>query len=114
MKKNTLTLQELATFMRNLAYADNQKHGIDWSLYVIHPSTNDGCVGFSGGLWHRNRIKDWVSVSFSFDEIRGIYNFKLWIDSCEIRFAFEETPTFEEFKETCIKRFKVDKLYEPK
>lgn len=114
MSKNKLTLQELATFMRNLAYADNQKHGIDWSLYVIHPSTNDGCVGFSGGLWHRNRTEDRVSVSISFDEVEGIYNFQLWEDRCEIRFGFEQTPTFDEFKKVCIERFKVDKLFDPK
>ena len=111
-KKNTITVQEMATFLRNLAYGDNLEHGIDWSLSVIHPITNDGCVGYSGGLWHRNKQGDRVSINFSFDEINGIYNFVLWKDSCEIRLDFGDKPLFDEFKKVCIEQFKSEKLYE--
>lgn len=109
---NTTTVQEMATFLRNLAYGDNQKHGIDWCLHVIHPKTNDGCVGYSGGLWHRNKQEDRVSINFSFDKINGVYHFGLWKDRCEIRLAFGDKPSFDEFKKVCVEQFKIEKLYE--
>ena len=43
MKKKT-TVQELAVALRSIAYSDDQKHHLQWSLYVIHPVTNDGDV----------------------------------------------------------------------
>ncbi len=114
MEKNTTTLQELATFMRNAAYSDDQSHKIDWSLRVVHPSTNDGVVGFSGGLWKRKcDIRDitWASISFSFDEVKGIHNFQRWNDEGEIRSTFGENPSFDEFKVVVIKAFGIKKLY---
>jgi len=114
VKKNTTTLQELATFMRDAAYSDNQSHKIDWSLRVIHPSTNDGVVGFSGGLWKQDcNTEDsrLASISFSYDEIQGIRNFKRWDSRGEIRSTFGEHPSFEDFKITVKKAFGIEKLY---
>lgn len=106
MKK--FNLQELAELMRDIAYSDNLKHGIDWRLAVVHPCTNDGDVGYSGGLWNRNCK---VSVSFSFSESRGIHDFKMWLDRSEIRYDFGEKPSYEQLKEICIKHFGIEQLY---
>lgn len=115
MKKDIVSLQWLATFLRDVAYSDNQSHHIHWSLNVIHPSTNDGCVGFSGGLWHDSEYvkqgEGWVSISFSYDELNGIYNFKRWIDGAEIRDDYGAEPTFNQFQQICIKAFNVKKIY---
>ena len=105
-------LQEFAELLRDIAYSDNQSHGIDWSLSVIHPRTNDGDVGYSGGLWHRNLQRYFgVSISFSFSETRGIHNFKMWRNGSQIRFGFGEKPTYEQFKDICIKEFGIERLY---
>lgn len=112
MKRNIVSLQELAKFMRNVAYADNLKHGISWSLSVIHPSTDDGVIGFSGGLWHRDKFppdKNRVSVNFSYDEKNGIYHFGYWLGDAKI--DSNSKPTFDEFCEVVIKAFGVKRLY---
>ena len=112
-KKNKLTLQELAEYMRDAAYSDDQSHHIRWSLSVIHPKTNDGDVGFSGGLWTDNmKTKVYKSVSFSFSDSRGITDFHTWIDHDEIRHPFGGAPSFEDFKETIIKLFAIEQLYQ--
>jgi len=114
MKKNTITLQELAIFMRDAAYSDNQSHKIDWSLSVVHPSTNNGVIGFSGGLWKHNcdsKTTEWVSISLSYDEVKGIHNFKRWNDEGEIRSTFGGNPSFEDFKFVVIDAFGIKKLY---
>lgn len=122
MKKDNPTLQELAEFLRNAAYADDQSHGIDWSLNVIHPRTNDGDVGFSGGLWTRDGVWNsdhtykkaqiYISLSYSYSETRGIYGVKRWKDRCEI-FTEDKTMPFEKFKEIVISLFGIERLYDP-
>lgn len=115
MKKDNPTLQELAEFLRNAAYADNQSHGIDWSLYVIHPRTNNGDLGFGGGLWTHNRCKidnRHISLSFSYSETKGIYRVQRWKDKCEI-FTEDKTMPFESFKEIVISLFGIERLYDP-
>ena len=111
--KNIVSIQELVTFMRDAAYADDLKHGIDWSARIIHPSTDDGVVGYSCGMWH-SMLKghpqdERVNISFSYDEKRGIYNFDKW--KGEAKIECDRTPTFEEFKQTIIEMFKIKKLY---
>lgn len=106
MKK--FDLQELAELMRDIAYSDNLKHLIHWSLSVIHPRTNDGDLGYAGGIWDRSCN---VSISFGFSETNGIYNFQMWVDKSEIRFDFGEKPSYEQLKETCIKHFGIEQLY---
>lgn len=56
------------------------------------------------------RSENSMSVSLSFSETRRIYNFKAWINGCEMRFGFGETPTFEEFK-VAINRIFVEKEF---
>ena len=51
--KTIPTLQEVAELLRNAVYSDEQTNEIVWSLRVLHPKTNEGVVGFSGGIWHR-------------------------------------------------------------
>ena len=112
MRKNNVGLQELAELMRDVAYSDNQSHGISWSLRVLHPKTNEGDVGFSGGIWNNfNKSRIPVSISFSYSESKGIYGFKSWRNMAEVRHSFEETPSFDEFKELLIKEFAVEELY---
>lgn len=111
IKKQIVSVQELTTFMRDLAYGDSQKHKIDWILRIIHPSTNEGAVGYSGGLWKRDRDENWVSVSFSYDEIKGIHNFKSWKEIGEIRHGFDGSPSFSDFKDVCVKMFEVKKIF---
>lgn len=115
-----ITVQEMATLLRNIAYSDNQTHGLDWSLSVVHPKTNDGDVGFSGGIWrnhnHRNSKKD-IRLSFSFSETRGIHQFMFWRDKSEIRFDFIGKGGkigFEKFKELVIKEYGIKELYQTK
>lgn len=101
--KSNITLQQLAEYMRNLAYDDFSRK-IRWSLGVIHPKTNDGDVGFSGGIWNDpQEATTYMSISFCFSETRGIYNFKSWVNKSEIRWVFGETPTFDEFKQASEK-----------
>lgn len=103
--KSNITLQQLAEYMRDAVYDDFARH-MEWSLSVIHPRTNDGDVGFSGGIWNKqDKVKNSMSVRLSFSETRGIYNFKAWINGSEIRFGFGETPSFEEFKEAVNRIF---------
>ncbi|MDR0286654.1 MAG: hypothetical protein LBI03_02950 [Clostridiales bacterium] len=114
---NKLTVQEFATLLRDIAYADVLSHHLEWSLSVIHPKTNDGDVGYSGGIWcnHNFKHKKDISVSFSFSEIRGIHQFKFWIDRCETRFDFVKKDgkiNIEDFKELMIKEFGIEKLYQ--
>lgn len=111
-KDSQLNLQSLAEFMRNVAYSDNMKHKINWSLSIIHPKTNDGDIGFSGGLWKRGEEDEFKSVSFGYSETKGIYNFKYWIGKNEICSSFGQTPNFEQFKKTVIRLFGVEKLFE--
>lgn len=110
--KNIVSIQELVTFMRDAAYADDLEHGIDWSARIIHPSTDDGVVGYSCGMWHRYPQDERVNISFSYDEKRGICNFDKW--QGEIKIDCDRTPTFEEFKQTVIELFKIKKLYKSK
>ena len=84
MKKNNVTVQEVAEFLRNAAYADNLK---------------------------QNELSPNVSVSFTFDEVRGFYHFCIWIDGGKYEQSFGETPTFDELKETIIKKFGLKKLF---
>jgi hypothetical protein len=114
MRKNNIKLQDLAELMRDVAYSDDRTHKISWSLYIVHPKTNDGDIGYSGGLWHSEcdpKDENRRSVSLSYSEIRGIHGFKLWRGKSEVRFSFEERPTIEEFKEVLIKEFGVKELY---
>lgn len=105
-------IQELAELLRDIAYGDNQSHHIDWHLSIIHPRTNDGDVGYSGGLWNRDYpINNGISIRFSFSETRGIHNFKLWKARSDVHFEFGENPTFEQFKDICIKEFRIERLY---
>ncbi|MDR0287538.1 MAG: hypothetical protein LBI03_07545 [Clostridiales bacterium] len=115
-----ITVQEMATLLRDIAYADNLSHHLRWSLSVIHPKTNEGDVGYSGGIWHernpKNNMKNSknISVSFSFSEIKGIHQFKFWKDSCEIRFNCVRKGgkiTIENFKNLMIKEFEIEELY---
>lgn len=88
--KSNITLQQLAEYMRNLAYDDFSRK-IRWSLGVIHPKTNDGDVGFSGGIWNDpQEATTYMSISFCFSETRGIYNFKSWVNKSEIRWVLEK------------------------
>lgn len=133
--KNKINLQEFAEFLRDVAYADNLEHGIDWSLRIVHPKTDWGAVGFSGGIWHkpldwipaelrkeiRNRRKGRprITISFSFDETKGIYNFIVYEESNDGKLDSKETlfngsPTLEEFKKTVIEKFGIKKLYRDK
>lgn len=115
MKRNIPELQEVAEFLRNAAYADNRKHGIDWSMRVLHPKTDWGVTNFSCGIYHsfmhRENLKNNVSISFTYDESKGFYHFGLWIDRVKIEMPFGETPTFEELKDTVINKFNLKKLY---
>lgn len=103
-KNNSITLQALSEYVRDLVY-DDFSRCMKWNISVIHPRTNDGDVGFSGGIWCRKNANNFLSVSFSYSETRGIYNFKAWINKSEIRFSFGETPSFEEFKEATERIF---------
>ncbi len=117
--KKTATLQEISEFLRNAAYADNMKHGIDWCINVLYPRADWGAIRFSCGIWHSDFIlrgheiepEDKVSVSFTFDDIKGIYGFKVWVGGCLHEMPFGETPTFEELKEVVVKKFRLKKLY---
>lgn len=104
-KKSDVSLQTLAEFIRDLVY-DDFSGNLRWSLSVIHPKTDDGDVGFSGGIWtDYQKAKNQMSISFGFSDTKGIYNFKAWINSSEIRFSFGENPTFEDFKKTAERIF---------
>lgn len=125
-----ITLQELAEFLRNVAYSDNRvvkayenrdnpnfPSKLEWSLRVVHPRTDKGGVGFSGGIWtdglpRGGKDERWLSMSFSFEEGVGIYHFKRWNNIGEIYST--EKPSFEEFKDIVIKHFNVKKLYDSK
>ena len=125
MKKNAHTLQQVAEFLRDAAYSDRQSHFMEWTLRVIHPNTNDGVVGFSGGLWNKDRsmvrpcdhekydkrVTRIVSVSFSYDEVNGITNFQLWADRVRSVFPFGSKPSFDDFKKIVVEQFGIDKLY---
>jgi len=76
-------LQELAETLRNAAYSDGQSHKLDWSLNVIHPKTNDGDVGFSGGIW-KNDKKEYKSLHLSFSETLGIHDVHIYTEKSEI------------------------------
>ena len=117
MRKNTITVQEFATLLRDIAYADDLSHHLQWSLSVIHPKTSDGDVGYSGGIWcnHNFKHKKDISVSFSFSEMKGIYLFKLWRDRIDTRFDFvgkDGKIKIERFKELMIEEFGIEKLYQ--
>lgn len=104
-KKSDVSLQTLAEFIRDLVYDDFSRN-LRWSLSVIHPKTDDGDVGFSGGIWtDYQKAKNQMSISFGFSDTKGIYNFKAWINSSEIRFSFGENPMFEDFKKAAERIF---------
>ena len=108
--KNVVSLQELATFLRDVAYGDHQVHDICWRLDVLHPSTNDGVVGFAGGLWHRTPwFAEKVTLDFSYDEVRGITNCKCWVNDMPL--DVNKEPTFDEFKVLAIEKFRIKYLY---
>lgn len=109
-----MELQQLATFLRNAAYADNQTHYIDWHLSVVFPDSNDGDIYFGGGLWNHSRVKAQrhnISLSFSYSHVKGIHNIKKWKDGSEI-FMEKDSMKFGEFKDMVIMLFSIEKLYE--
>ena len=111
-----IIVQELAATLRNIAYSDGQKHKLQWSLHVIHPRTNDGDAGYSGGIWcnHNFKHRTDISISFSFSESRGIHQFHMWRDRCEIRFDFiekERKLSLEKLIEIAKKEYGIDELY---
>lgn len=113
-KKSVCSVQELATMLRNAAYADGQEHQLDWSLRVIHPSTNDGCVGYSGGIWKRQCNGGWNGykcIDFSYSEVTGITEARAWSNHAQIQ--IEENPTLEELQTEIIKLFELKELYVP-
>jgi len=87
-------------------------------LRVVHPKTDDGDVGYSGGIWrnpNKNNHKSAISLSFSFSETKGIYHFKLWRDRCDIRFDFVDSDgkiSFEKLKEMAIKEYGIEMLFQ--
>ena len=114
---NKIKVQELATLMRDIAYSDDLSHHLHWSLNVIHPKTNEGDVGYSGGIWYSHLFehKKDISVNFSFSETKGIHQFKLWRDRCEIHFNCVKKDGkigIESFKDLLIKEFGIEKLYQ--
>ena len=102
-------LQQLAETLRNAAYSDGQSHKLDWSLYIVHPKTNDGDVGFSGGIW-RNVNDERRSLHLSFSETKGIHDIKIWTEAGEI-FLKKRTLNDEELKKLLKKHFSIDKFY---
>lgn len=133
--KSKITLQEFAEFLRNAAYADNLEHGIEWRLAVLHPRTDWDAIGFTGGIWHKplnSWIPEWrkeiehrrkgrpsITINFSFDETKGIYNFVVFEGGDDGKSStryelFNGTPTFDEFKKTVIEKFGIINLYKTK
>jgi len=113
---NKVTVQEFAKTLRNIAYADDLRHKLQWSLRVIHPVTNEGDVGYSGGLFCNPNFtpRNEVSISFSFSESKGIYQFQLWRNKSEIRFDFvgkDGKISLDKLVETAIKEYGIDALY---
>lgn len=111
-----VTVQELAEALRNIAYSDNQKHCLSWSLYVIHPKTNDGDVGYSGGVFHNPNFKgkDYSNFSFSYSESRGIYQFHLWRNRNEVIpdcVGNGGKISLEHLVELAVKEYGIEELY---
>lgn len=120
-KRNDVSLQELAEFLRNATYSDGLTHELTWSLYVLHPRNNDGVVEFGGGIFCKHNakrpenIRQAVSISIAYNELNGITNFKLWRNGNEVRgFPFREPPSFEQFKQVVVSEFKIAELYAPR
>lgn len=112
MRREKIELQDLAVFLRDAAYGDGQTHKISWSLSIIHPMTNDGEIGYSGGIWTAGEAKHAVSIQFSYSQSAGVYNFKMWKDRNEIRHRFAgDKPAFEEFKKIVTGAFGIEELY---
>ena len=138
--KNNIKVMNLAELLRDIAYADNSEHGIEWRLNVIHPKDNDGVPGYSGALWHkplslyryddavkileRRGMKD-ASVSFYFNEVRGIIFMDVYTkEFATIRNAlrhdqsitkhsrYEDLHNIFDVKEILVNHFGVKKLYE--
>lgn len=73
---------------------------------------DNGDVGFTGGIWSRDIYND-VSISLSYSEHLGIYNFQLRNHKYEIQKPFGDKPSFAEFKETVLEEFHIKELYQP-
>lgn len=111
-----VTVQELAEVLRNIAYSDNQKHHLSWSLNVIHPKTNDGDVGYSGGVFHNHPFKGHKNAdfSFSYSESRGIYQFHLWRDRIEVKLdcvGKDGKISLENLVEIAINEYGIEEMY---
>ncbi|MBU9728059.1 hypothetical protein [Diplocloster modestus] len=111
-----VTVQELAETLRNIAYSDNQKHNLCWSLSVIHPKTNDGDVGYSGGVFHNHHFKGHKdsNFSFSYSESRGIYQFHLWREHDEVRLdcvGKDGKISLEHLVKIAIDEYGIEELY---
>lgn len=123
--KNEITVQSLAECLRDVAYGDNQAQRIQWNLRVIHPRTNDGVVGYSGGIWHDIVPEDKavnatrkganISIQFSFDEINGVKPLhKYEMNEDRSGYKPDETQTFTEIKpleEYLAKSFHLTEIY---
>lgn len=125
-KKDIPSLQELAEFLRNAAYANNHMLNIDWRMSIVHPRLPSGDIGYSGGIWfvgiHQIGKEFWdkvvaqrgtdeiVSISFSYSESRGIENFNLFVED---RHESRKVISFEDFKRVVIDSFHIKKLYCP-
>lgn len=137
--KNKITVQNLATLLRDISYADDAEQGIEWSLSVIHPKDNDGVPGYGGGIWHKpyslyryddafemfeRRAHKFISVSFYFNEVNGISFMDVYFQEFgTIRNALEHAPhvnkkdrredlrDISDVKEILVNLFGVKKLY---
>lgn len=112
MNENQPTVQELAVFLRDVAYADEMAHCIDRSLLIKEPMDENGDVVYKGGLFTRNHVKipiHYFRVSFEFTKTRGLYNIEAYKDGNVV--LNESTMFFESFKDFVKSLFGVESLY---
>ncbi len=112
-KQSDVALQELAEFLQDAAYSDEQGHRLRWHLSIVHPRNSDGTVHFSGGIWNKREVDDRVApylcITFDYNEIQGILNVRTYMGTRKI-FSTKQM-SFEDFKKETKQLFQIKKLY---
>lgn len=106
------SVQELAEFLRDVAYAEGAFHHTDHSLFIS--GAGDGGLVYDGSLRTHSRVEKPLhsfALDFQFTESRGLYDITATKDAEAIPVAGE--LAFDQFKAFAQELFQVEKLYRP-
>ena len=112
-KEKQPTLQELAVFLRDVAYSDEMTHCIDRFLDLKEPLDENSDVVYEGSLFIHSHMclqPHYPRLSFGFTRTKGLYHIEAYKDDELV--LKENSMPFEDFKSFTKALFEVKALYQ--